>query len=918
MAAFPGQPKLKTANYDNDVFVAKYDAAGKCVWAKQAGGLQSDDGYGIAVDRSSNIYVTGGFNGSARFGTAAPLTSRGNSDIFVAKYSPAGAPLWAKSAGGTLDDGGRGIAVDDKGISYVTGYFSGVATFDSLTLTSRGQDDLFVAKYDANGRPLWAKAEGQKLADMGSSIAVDGAGNSYVTGYKTDDPMFSGQLRSPYDTFVTKYDSDGNVSWKQESEAGGDWDEGNGIAVDASGNCYVTGTFQSKPPSQLIFDAFKLTNAGDQDIFVAKLDSKTPKPPTPGSTLFFTRGKVSGPPAQTDAVALGDLNNDGYLDAFVCNVAGSGYLPEVVMLNRGNGDLIEGQTLHKFNKLGQEIPSISLKVVLADVENDGDLDAFVANFRKQTPDLWLNNGDGTFTAGQDFDSTDYLAIGIALGDFNKDGYVDAVFVYGDSRNRRVFLNDGKGTFKFHAALKPRNINGDRDVEVADLNGDGQLDIFVMVSGIYESLEKSVHEVYFNDGAGNFTISQQTDLLPLTPECTDIQLGDLDGDGDIDVVEANLKRPNKIWLNDGKGMFSSPPYPTSPGSLHRTFGTPTTHLALADVDSDGDLDVVQGAGDQPIWLNDGTGFFKNALTPGANFTGPLAVAVGDFNNDGAPDVFQGGGTAYASNTNKVWLARSPVKAKDPTSWGKKWGFTLTNGPAMWGKLDTTYLQCRTGKQQTPVNIEPKAIKFGASLPDLKFAYNSSAAFNFEHVGYTLEAHADKTNSRITIGGKTYELLQFHFHTQSEHTVLREALPIEMHLVHRAADGSLAVVGVFIVPGTEHAELKKIWSPSLKKYHDKVSATGFDLNKLLPSARKTLRYDGSLTTPDCQQNLAWNLFVEPIEMSREQIRMFQKLFSGKDFPNGNRRPAQLLNGRSLSTDLQQSDLPAFYRRMLGRRF
>ena len=125
-------------------------------------------------------------------------------------------------------------------------------------------------------------------------------------------------------------------------------------------------------------------------------------------------------------------------------------------------------------------------------------------------------------------------------------------------------------------------------------------------------------------------------------------------------------------------------------------------------------------------------------------------------------------------------------------------------------------------------------------------------------------------------------------------------MEMHLVHRADDGSLAVVGVFIVAGREHDELDEIWDDLPEHEGEHRAVHDFNLRKLLPERRATVRYSGSLTTPPCSEGVSWNLFLKPISMSRHQIREFEKIFSGKEFPHGNRRPLQDLNGRRLLTD------------------
>jgi len=251
-----------------DIFVAKLDINGNFMWAKQAGGTVSDCGYGIAIDANGNSYVTGYFWSSATFGTTT-LTSSGYIDIFVAKIDHNGNWLWAKQAGGTNSEYSKGIAVDDNGNSYVTGYFWSSATFGTTTLTSSGDCDIFIAKMDSNGNWLWAKKAGGTSEDYGISIAVDANGNSYVTGYFLRSATFGTTIltSSGYkDIFVAKLDINGNWLWAKK--AGGTMNDlSRSIAVDVNGNIYVTGNFED----YAIFGATTLASSGYYDIFVAKL-----------------------------------------------------------------------------------------------------------------------------------------------------------------------------------------------------------------------------------------------------------------------------------------------------------------------------------------------------------------------------------------------------------------------------------------------------------------------------------------------------------------------------------------------------------------------------------------------------------------------------------------------------------------------
>ncbi len=267
-----GTDTLTNAGGSDMLFVVKYDASGNVVWAKSAGGF----GISIAVDGNGNSYVTGHFQSSSiTFGTDT-LTNAGGSDMFVVKYDASGNVVWAKSAVGNGDDSGNGIALDGNGNTYVTGnFFSSSITFGSTTLTNAGAgwDDMYIVKYDASGNVVWAKSAGGTVNDGGSGIALDGIGNSYVTGIFNSPSITFGSTTltnaGDYDMFIVKYDTSGAVVWAKS--AGGSWREAStGIAVDASGNSYVTGYFAS--PS-ITFGSTTLTGTGTNDMFIVKYDA---------------------------------------------------------------------------------------------------------------------------------------------------------------------------------------------------------------------------------------------------------------------------------------------------------------------------------------------------------------------------------------------------------------------------------------------------------------------------------------------------------------------------------------------------------------------------------------------------------------------------------------------------------------------
>lgn len=270
-----GTTNLTSAG-STDIFVAKLNNAGVWQWATAGGGGSTDGGNSIAVDGSGNISIIGTFNGTASFGTAT-LTSTGSSDIFVAKLNNTGVWQWSVGAGGTGTDEGNGITVDGSGNSYITGNFSGTASFGSTALTSYGLGDIFVAKLNSSGSWQWAAGAGGTGNDYSYSIAVDGNGNSYFTGGFTGTAYFGNTTLSSAgsnDVFVAKINGSGVWQWSVHNGSSSSYDYGEGIAIDVGGNSYITGFFSGT----VSFGNSTLTSAGLDDVFLAKIGDNCPAP----------------------------------------------------------------------------------------------------------------------------------------------------------------------------------------------------------------------------------------------------------------------------------------------------------------------------------------------------------------------------------------------------------------------------------------------------------------------------------------------------------------------------------------------------------------------------------------------------------------------------------------------------------------
>jgi hypothetical protein len=235
-----------------------------------SGGTGIEYGFAIALDASGNMYITGHYYATTTFGSIS-LTSAGSSDIFVAKYNSAGTVQWVQSAGGTSSDIGQGIALDASGNVYITGAYQGMATFSTTTKTSAGSYDIFVAKYNSAGTVQWVQSAGGTGSDFGFALALDASGNVYITGYYAGTATFGTTSKTSAgssDIFVAKYNSAGTVQWVQSAGGTGS-DFGFAIALDASGNVYITGAYLVTAT----FGSTTKTSAGSSDIFVAKYNS---------------------------------------------------------------------------------------------------------------------------------------------------------------------------------------------------------------------------------------------------------------------------------------------------------------------------------------------------------------------------------------------------------------------------------------------------------------------------------------------------------------------------------------------------------------------------------------------------------------------------------------------------------------------
>ncbi len=226
----------------------------------------------------------------------------------------------------------------------------------------------------------------------------------------------------------------------------------------------------------------------------------------------------------------------------------------------------------------------------------------------------------------------------------------------------------------------------------------------------------------------------------------------------------------------------------------------------------------------------------------------------------------------------------VLAEDKTP---HWSYGGAGNPTQWGQLNSEFSLCELGRDQSPININD-AVK--GSPANIEFNYKPTP-LSVVNNGNTIQVNY-QPGSTIKINGEEYELLQFHFHTPSEHTINGKASALEMHLVHRNAKKQLAVVGIMMEKGAANQLIEQIWQhiPTVGKTNI-VKSSMINAANLLPNNKTFFSYSGSLTTPPCSESVKWNVLTKPIQVSEEQIEAFQSLYQV------NARPVQPVNGRRI---------------------
>lgn len=285
----PGSTGPVLPHLINDFFIQKMDASGNLLWVKGMGSNKQDDALCMSVDDTGNVYITGYFQdtldcdpGNSVY-NLTPTVFAGL-DAFLIKLDPNGNFLWANKLGGTEFENGDFVGVDSFGFVYMAGYTFGTMDMDpgpgTANIITAGNNDIFIIKFNASGKYIWGRRMGGTGVDIPQAGYIDKAGNIYTTGYFQSSVDFNPGIGTytltsagQEDVFISKLDSSGNFVFVR-SLGGTLKDYGYSIHVDVAENIYTTGYFQGTSDFLPGTGAYNLVSAGGQDVFVSKLNSQ--------------------------------------------------------------------------------------------------------------------------------------------------------------------------------------------------------------------------------------------------------------------------------------------------------------------------------------------------------------------------------------------------------------------------------------------------------------------------------------------------------------------------------------------------------------------------------------------------------------------------------------------------------------------
>jgi len=292
--------------------------------------------------------------------------------------------------------------------------------------------------------------------------------------------------------------------------------------------------------------------------------------------------------------------------------------------------------------------------------------------------------------------------------------------------------------------------------------------------------------------------------------------------------------------------------------------------------------------------------------GAEMKGKGAPGVKSYSSPSSSS--SNAGTAYKSVSNNPSSAQAVKPTDAKMSDESNWSYSGETGPRYWADLSEENLTCKIGKNQSPVDLRDKAAIGTSGLPELDIRYRD-VPLKVLNTGKTLQVDYP-LGSYIKVGGQRYELMNFQFHTPSEHKKEGFNYPMEVQLVHRDGDGNHAIMAIIFQEGEENESLQVLLDNLPKQIGKQELHRNANLNPVMfmPGNTDFYKYSGSLTTPPCTEGVYWMVFKHPIEASAEQIQQMNEVMGE------NARPVQQMNARAMlkswAEQMQEPPMYEFY--------
>nr|WP_257224983.1 carbonic anhydrase family protein [Janthinobacterium sp. 35] len=240
---------------------------------------------------------------------------------------------------------------------------------------------------------------------------------------------------------------------------------------------------------------------------------------------------------------------------------------------------------------------------------------------------------------------------------------------------------------------------------------------------------------------------------------------------------------------------------------------------------------------------------------------------------------------AARARRAAVVKAAPPPPPPVARGTHWSYEGDSGPANWSKINVDWAKCGNGSRQSPIDIRDG---MKVELEQISFDYHPSS-FNVVDNGHTVQVGVSGGNY-ITVQNRMFELQQFHFHRPSEERINGKAFEMVVHLVHRDAEGRLAVLALLLERGAPQATIQTVWNNlPLEKLETMQPTILLDPAEMLPVRRDYYTYMGSMTEPPCSEGVLWLVMKQPVQASPAQMALFSRLYPL------NARPIQPANGR-----------------------